>query len=314
MGDTLLPITPDKINTKIKNKNEVVELINGDDLNLLKKPGLTEFNFTARLPHEKYPAVGNFVEPQVILDLLEKYKVKKSEEKLSAVTNIGDDKDPKVFQFVIIRHTSGLQNSINEKVTLEDYEIIEDWKEGRDILVEISLKKFIPLKTQKMDWKEFEGKMQAVSESLKKPVAPEPAEVLYARQKQEQEAQEKTGITVNTSLTEIPSKEIDGKSGKKFVAHATAYTPSPRENGGYNTTAKGNPLTPYKYIAVDPKVIPYGTKVYIPEFKESPYGGVFIADDCGGAIKGNRIDVLLPDTKTANKFGRKRNYEIFILD
>lgn len=41
-------------------------------------------------------------------------------------------------------------------------------------------------------------------------------------------------------------------------------------------------------IAVDPKVIPYGTKVYIPKFNMT-----FTAEDCGGAIKGNKIDIFM---------------------
>lgn len=45
IDDLLLPYIPAKINTKIKNKNKVVTLLNGEELNLLKKPGLTEFNF-----------------------------------------------------------------------------------------------------------------------------------------------------------------------------------------------------------------------------------------------------------------------------
>ncbi len=43
----------------------------------------------------------------------------------------------------------------------------------------------------------------------------------------------------------------------------TAYCDSPSENGGYTSTACGTPITPYYTIAVDPTVIPLGTKLYV---------------------------------------------------
>ena len=54
-----------------------------------------------------------------------------------------------------------------------------------------------------------------------------------------------------------------------------------------------------KTIAVDPNVIPYGSIVYIQGY------GYFIAEDCGGHIKGNRIDIFTASHKTAIQQGRK---------
>lgn len=54
-----------------------------------------------------------------------------------------------------------------------------------------------------------------------------------------------------------------------------------------------------KVISVDPKVIKLGSKVYVEGY------GTAIAADTGGAIKGNKIDVLLPSQKEALKWGRK---------
>lgn len=51
-------------------------------------------------------------------------------------------------------------------------------------------------------------------------------------------------------------------------------------------------------IAVDPSIIPLGTKIYIPEL-----GQVFTAEDTGGKIKGNRIDIYMEDHATATDFG-----------
>ena len=64
-------------------------------------------------------------------------------------------------------------------------------------------------------------------------------------------------------------------------------------------------LIPSYSIAVDPKVIPYGTVVVID-------GKEYIAHDCGGAIKGNRIDVYFDSHQSALEFGIKYA-EVFIL-
>ncbi|MED0969779.1 enterotoxin [Bacillus cereus] len=94
--------------------------------------------------------------------------------------------------------------------------------------------------------------------------------------------------------------------GRDLTVVATAYTAHPSENGGtYGgrvLTAMGHDLTAnpnMKMIAVDPKVIPLGSKVWVEGYGEA------IAGDTGGAIKGNRIDVLVGSDAAANKWGRK---------
>ncbi|MGE7870577.1 cell wall-binding protein EntA [Bacillus paramycoides] len=94
--------------------------------------------------------------------------------------------------------------------------------------------------------------------------------------------------------------------GRELTVVATAYTAHPSENGGtYGgrvLTAMGHDLTAnpnMKMIAVDPKVIPLGSKVWVEGYGEA------IAGDTGGAIKGNRIDVLLGSDSASQKWGRK---------
>lgn len=70
----------------------------------------------------------------------------------------------------------------------------------------------------------------------------------------------------------------------------TYYCPCRKCNGKWTgkATASGAPLKPGTTIAVDPKVIPLGTRVRIGEHE-------FIAQDTGSGIKGNRIDICLED-------------------
>lgn len=86
--------------------------------------------------------------------------------------------------------------------------------------------------------------------------------------------------------------------GKKMTMQATAYSTAQPELGRY--TANGtdlhvNPMV----IAVDPKVIPLGTKVTVEGY------GTYIAADTGGAIKGNRIDIHFKTVQECINFGRR---------
>jgi 3D (Asp-Asp-Asp) domain-containing protein len=80
---------------------------------------------------------------------------------------------------------------------------------------------------------------------------------------------------------------------------ATGYSPDPRENGGWTVTATGLPIG-YGAAAVDPRVIPLGTKMYV-----EGYGYAF-ACDVGGAIKGKRIDLAYDSYRVANTKGRRK--------
>ena len=79
---------------------------------------------------------------------------------------------------------------------------------------------------------------------------------------------------------------------------ATAYA-------GDTITATGT-KPKWGTIAVDPRVIPYGTKVYIPQFNMT-----FVAEDCGGAIKGNKIDIFMNSKSECRTWGR-RTIDIYI--
>lgn len=89
--------------------------------------------------------------------------------------------------------------------------------------------------------------------------------------------------------SKIPDLKEPGKAGK---AVSTAYGPPWNRMNGTGVTAGGTDLRPNKQayiVAVDPRIIPLGTRVWI---QPNPFNhnGPFLADDTGGAIKGNRID------------------------
>ncbi|ANU16064.1 peptidoglycan-binding protein [Planococcus maritimus] len=98
------------------------------------------------------------------------------------------------------------------------------------------------------------------------------------------------------------------QSGKEMTVSATAYTAYCAGCSGITRTGidlRSNPNQ--KVIAVDPSVIPLGSKVWVEGY------GTAIAGDTGGAIKGNKIDVFIPTQSEALKWGRK-NITIKILD
>ena len=103
------------------------------------------------------------------------------------------------------------------------------------------------------------------------------------------------------------------KYNRVEVFKATAYDASPMDNGIWaGQTSTGMPLV-YGVIAVDPRVIPYGTKMYIESVDGQYKYGYAIAGDCGGAIKGKKVDLFFESRSTCYQFGR-RDVRIYFLD
>lgn len=90
------------------------------------------------------------------------------------------------------------------------------------------------------------------------------------------------------------------------VFTVTAYTAHDPGMDGRGITSTGTKATYGRTIAVDPHLIPYGSRIYIPALKDWPNGGWFIAEDTGGAIKGYKLDIFIPNRKSALQFGRQR--------
>jgi len=103
------------------------------------------------------------------------------------------------------------------------------------------------------------------------------------------------------NLIETPEGEIPYV--QMMSMEATAYLPT--DGGGEGLTAMGIPAT-YGIVAVDPDIIPLGTRVYIPGYGEA------LAADTGGAIYGYKIDLCMEDYYQAMDFGR-RTINVFVL-
>lgn len=79
---------------------------------------------------------------------------------------------------------------------------------------------------------------------------------------------------------------------------ASGYSANDSSQGTNNITATGKEIE-QGMVAVDPKVIPLGTRIEIKDM------GIFVAEDIGGKIKGNRIDIYFDSKEEAKKFGMR---------
>lgn len=130
MDGVQFPVAPPELSTRINGRNETIVLMNDGEVNVIKKPGLTDIEFEVLLPNVKYPFAvytNGFQPATFYLEKLEKLKV-----------------DDKPFQFIVNRMmpNGNLLFDTNMTVAIEDYEIIESAENGFDVTVRISLKQY----------------------------------------------------------------------------------------------------------------------------------------------------------------------------
>jgi len=137
---------------------------------------------------------------------------------------------------------------------------------------------------------------------------------------------------VSETVTQQPVEEIR-EAGLLDVVHTSAgniavrsthYMQATGYDIGYESCGKwpGDPLygitatgirATYGIVAVDPRVIPLGSKLFIQTTDGSFTYGYALAADTGGAIKGNRIDLCFDSRQEALNFGR-RNVVVYVLN
>lgn len=148
------------------------------------------------------------------------------------------------------------------------------------------------------------------AEERSEPEPPAPQESAPPKE-EEPEPQEPVAEEEEESPPQEPQAEEESPAtsendwGEGIVFEATAYNIQ-------GTTYSGVPSGPGK-VAVDPSVIPIGTRLYIESMDDWPDYGYAIAADTGSAVKGNIVDVFYYDYDTCIRFGR-RNVKVYILD
>lgn len=161
----MLPITPSKLEIKIENANKTLTLMNEGEINILKTAGLTDIEFSCGIPQVQYPFA------------VYKDGFRGADYFLTYFKSLKNSRKP--FQFIVCRSFPGNRKlfGTNIKVTLEDYKLTEDAKDGFDIAVKVKLKQWRDYgpKTVKILMSEF-GPRAAVEPQREASTSPEPTE------------------------------------------------------------------------------------------------------------------------------------------
>ncbi len=124
---------------------------------------------------------------------------------------------------------------------------------------------------------------------------------------------EQKALRQNYDITGRGEKQID-----KRVMAITAYDLSFESCGKYpghpeyGITASGEKVKEWYTVAAG-KSIPFGTRIYIPYFKDKPNKGIFTVEDRGGGVGDNQIDVYMKNYQDCMNFGRQK-LEVWIIE
>lgn len=144
---------------------------------------------------------------------------------------------------------------------------------------------------EKVTYREIKVGSETVRQELNREVLSEPVPEIV-----------EVGTGNNLNMIETSRGFVRYRSAR--TVEASAYTMA--EGSGTGLTSTG--VVPHHgVVAVDPDVIPYGTRMYIPGY------GFAVAADCGGAINGNTIDLFMEDYGDAISWGR-RDVTVYFLE
>ena len=171
----LFPIAPESLETKMKGSNSTITLINEGEINQIKSPKLTELSFDLLLPQiNKYPFAMycNYHEVKVAKSpmplTLFNYNMAPASYFLEQIESIFTSKKP--FKFKVVRNTPSNKTLFDTTmlVTLEEYTIKEEASNGFDIVVSVTLKRYIKYGTKKITVKKDRNKKILTKKEVRK--------------------------------------------------------------------------------------------------------------------------------------------------
>lgn len=149
VGGIPFPMGPSKITTSTGSRSQTIELINGNEVNLVRGPKLREWSIDITLPSQNYPFMGfagkilgavtgnavGVLTNTIILEFLETVKAEKLQFPLTII---------RMGESFALTHFDNLC----QYVTLEDYTITEDASNGCDLELTLNFKEYVPFSTK----------------------------------------------------------------------------------------------------------------------------------------------------------------------
>jgi 3D (Asp-Asp-Asp) domain-containing protein len=119
------------------------------------------------------------------------------------------------------------------------------------------------------------------------------------------------------TISEVRENSISRSGARSRIMRVTAYCleyedcKKHPDHPEYGETASGYMVQEWHTVAAGPE-LPFGTKLYIPYFRDRSNGGIFTVEDRGSAIKNGCLDIYMADTNDCKKFGVKY-LEVYVL-
>ncbi|WP_099159300.1 3D domain-containing protein [Virgibacillus ndiopensis] len=219
----------------------------------------------------------------------EEHKVQKGDN----LWDIADEYDTTVEDLIDINELKTTVIHPKQKLFINETYMVEK----DDTLIDIG-KKFDVTVEDIKEWNDLESNLIVIGQEIeikgKNVVQKDKPSNKIAKKSNKNES----ANTQKTSTKESKSQEDDSPEGKTISVKATAYTADCDGCSGVTSTGVNLNENPNaKVIAVDPNVIPLGSKVYVEGY------GYATAADIGGGINGNEIDIHVPTKDDAYNWG-----------